>query len=551
MKTKLPIRNILVVQLAKMGDFLQTTPLLQRIKRKYPEADLSVLIDSRNAELAGEVPFLKHIIPLNLNSFHGRVHDPTRRLSQKYHELTDWLQKVRDRKFDIVYNINFSRISALLCQFFKGARIIGYRLHPETHELMKENWVSFVFHLMNDRKLIRFNFVDLLAAYESEKSAPGGSSWFHKSNGVDPNIPFLCEGKKTIGLQLGCGGDLRRWPVDSFATLASRLVQEKWARVILFGSPEEYDLGQRFLKYLRRLSGQEPPLDIICNLIGKTNISQLTAALKKCDLLVTGDTGTMHLAAAVGTKILALFMGTALCHETGPYGEGHFVIQALLPCSPCNEGKNSCIRPACRQAISPNLVYEILIRILDPTRSPDNPVDGIGPSIVDDRIQIYKTTMDDWGVKFLPLLRNELNTREIMALAYREVGRNLISPSYPIAPQKINKELSIYYNRLNGSIRHELEHITKNLNLMYAYLGIVDKNLTPRERKAYTDWEATLKKYCSIADVLQPLYRFFLEIKSKEAVEMLQPDKIIGQPNKDMQDMVKKILTILSGISHQ
>jgi len=136
-------------------------------------------------------------------------------------------------------------------------------------------------------------------------------------------------------------------------------------------------------------------------------------------------------------------------------------------------------------------------------------------------------------------------------LVYREVGRNLISPSYPIEPQKINKELLIYYKGLNGSGCHELERITKNLGLFHSYLGGVDKNLTPQERKAYPDWEATLKKYCSIADVLQPLYRYFLEIKSKEAGEMLQPDKIIGQPNKGMQDMVKKILTILSGIGPQ
>ena len=57
--------------------------------------------------------------------------------------------------------------------------------------------------------------------------------------------------------------------------------------------------------------------------------------------MIGGDTGTLHLAAALGTRVVGLYMGTASCHETGPYGDGHYVLQAYAPCSPCNEGMSS------------------------------------------------------------------------------------------------------------------------------------------------------------------------------------------------------------------
>ena len=351
------MHRILVIQLTKMGDLLQTTPLLQRIRKHYPHAQITVLIDSRQAELSSNIPFIDRIIPMDLASVYDQISKNHLPLFKKYEGLRWLLDPLQKEHFDRIYNLNFSKITALLCQFFPASEVVGYRLSPGFNQILKEEWVSFIFHLMRNRNLIRLNLVDLLAAYEDGNSLPIRHLFYgkesQKSFAEELSVPDAGTQMK-IGLQLGCGGYLRRWPVPSFASLAHRRVTRHGNQVILFGGKDEEYLGEQFQDEWFRLAGQKPPAGTVIDLIGKTSFPQLAAALKKCDLLISGDTGTMHLATTVGTRVLALFLGTALCHETGPYGEGHYVIHAHMPCSPCSEG--ACQRPLCQQLISPEMV---------------------------------------------------------------------------------------------------------------------------------------------------------------------------------------------------
>ena len=73
----------------------------------------------------------------------------------------------------------------------------------------------------------------------------------------------------------------------------------------------------------------------IIDAIGKTSLKELGALLQRCRYLVTGDTGTMHMAAAAGTRVIALFYGPAYPFETGPYGDGHLVVWPDIDCAPC------------------------------------------------------------------------------------------------------------------------------------------------------------------------------------------------------------------------
>jgi len=91
----------------------------------------------------------------------------------------------------------------------------------------------------------------------------------------------------------------------------------------------------------------------VIDLVGKTDFKTLGGVLKKCRKLITGDTGTMHMAAAVGTPVIALFYGTAFPWETGPYGTGHLVLYADEKCAPCFYPENCISGHSCRKAITP------------------------------------------------------------------------------------------------------------------------------------------------------------------------------------------------------
>ena len=133
------VKNILVIQLTKMGDILQTTPLLQRIRKHYPEARITVLIDSKQVELASNIPFIDRIISLDLASIYDQISKNHLPLFKKYDGLRRLLAPLQKEHFDRIYNLNFSKITALLCQFFPTSEVVGYRLSPASIRFSKRD----------------------------------------------------------------------------------------------------------------------------------------------------------------------------------------------------------------------------------------------------------------------------------------------------------------------------------------------------------------------------------------------------------------------------
>jgi hypothetical protein len=120
------------------------------------------------------------------------------------------------------------------------------------------------------------------------------------------------------------------------------------AQIILFGSESERKLADQFTK--------SSPFTFI-DLIGKTTLTDLPSFLKYANVLVSNDTGPMHIAAAVGTKVVGIFMSTAHFRITGPYGAGHIAVQSNYPCAPCLDS-SACSQPLCGRMISPEEVLQ-------------------------------------------------------------------------------------------------------------------------------------------------------------------------------------------------
>ena len=539
------VNSILVIQLTKMGDLLQTTPLLQRIRKRYPHAQITVLIDSKQAELSSNIPFIDRIISLDLASISEQIDQDDLPLFAKYHNLQTVLDPIKREKFDLIYNINFSRITALLCQFFPTTKVIGYRLSPRFDRILKEEWVSFIFHLMHNRNLIRLNLVDLLASYENGNSSPSRRLFYGKESQDSFAEEFsLPDGRKQrkVGLQLGCGGYLRRWPVPFFASLAHRLATRHGTQIILFGGKGEEYLGKQFQDEWIRLAGQGTAPAAGIDLIGKTSLPQLAEALKECDLLVSGDTGTMHLATAVGTRVLALFLGTALCHETGPYGEGHFVIQAYMPCSPCSEG--ACQKPLCQEMIRPEMVGHLVSSIFEKKEefSPGEFLgDGEKKFTPRQYVQVYRSEIDQWGVKFLPLLPQYLGIDDLMAGVYREVARKLMVPAYGIHPQSLIHEFSYLYRGITAAGRGKMDEILRSLELA--------RSLCEGGTVYSSGLREEIREILDSVEFLAPLYGFFQDLGNGMGIDSAE-NFSIKNPCEAMLVPIKICIDLLTRVYH-
>ena len=136
---------------------------------------------------------------------------------------------------------------------------------------------------------------------------------------ADPPVIGICAGAEY--------GPAKRWPLERYAE-AIQLVsgQHPEIRWQLFGAPGEKAMGEQLSDLIQGVTHD--------NLVGKTTLTELVAALRRCKLLVTNDTGTMHLAAALGVPTVSIF-GSTEPILTGPLGDHHTIIRHHLPCSPC------------------------------------------------------------------------------------------------------------------------------------------------------------------------------------------------------------------------
>ncbi|MCE9519025.1 MAG: lipopolysaccharide heptosyltransferase II, partial [Verrucomicrobia bacterium] len=131
-----------------------------------------------------------------------------------------------------------------------------------------------------------------------------------------------------IGICAGAEyGPAKRWPLERFAEVATRLsAQMPEIEWVLVGAPGEKEMGVKLSALLARARH--------VNLVGKTSLTELIAGLQRCRLLLTNDTGTMHLAAALGVPTVSIF-GSTEPILTGPLGGNHRVVRHHVPCSPC------------------------------------------------------------------------------------------------------------------------------------------------------------------------------------------------------------------------
>jgi lipopolysaccharide heptosyltransferase II len=147
-------------------------------------------------------------------------------------------------------------------------------------------------------------------------------------------------------------GQAKRWPTASWAALADRLTRELSARVVLTGARGDAPLTAA----IRRRAGQP-----LTDLTGQTSLAELVALLARCDLVVSGDTGPLHIAGAVGTPVVGLY-GPTDPHISGPLGPDAIVLRRAIWCAPCYDARETAecrfSNPVCMKGLAPDVVFD-------------------------------------------------------------------------------------------------------------------------------------------------------------------------------------------------
>jgi len=297
------VKNILAVRNDRFGEFLLNIPALRALKESYLDSKLTLVVNPCLRELAECVESVDEII-----SWENRKH--------KFSEILKFSKQLKTKKFDLCVIFNPSKEFNIISFLAGIPQRLGYnrkfgilltRKIEDKKYLGEKHEVEYNLELAelagartNDRSLaLRIN-EDLLKGF--------------------PELA-LEDDVNLIAVHPWTSDPIKQWPVDNFYSLARGLAGLANIKVVIIGGKDELSKGEHFFN--KREDG-------FITVVGKTSLKQLAAILKRCKLLISGDSGPVHLAASVGTPAAVLFradMPAKGSKRWGPWGEGHTVIE--------------------------------------------------------------------------------------------------------------------------------------------------------------------------------------------------------------------------------
>jgi heptosyltransferase-1 len=333
--------NILIVKLSAVGDVVHTLPALSGLRKLYPDAHITWVIEEASADLITGHPYLDCVIVSHRKKWLADIR--CGKIRKIFLEIKDFIHALRSRPYDLVIDFHGLFKSAIIVLLSSGKRKVGYDSMQELsglflNEKIPENmnkhavdrYLDFLRYLgMNETK------PDFLISTTDENR--NRVEQLLQASAVDPRKPLVAVSPVALW-------ETKLWEDAKFARLCDRIHEELNVNVILTGAVYE-DLAR--IQSLMKTSA--------INLGGKTTLRDLAYLYKKASLLITTDSGPMHMAAAVGTPVVALF-GPTDSARTGPYGKGHTVICTSLSCRPCF--LRSCKSKQCMREIRVVEVFE-------------------------------------------------------------------------------------------------------------------------------------------------------------------------------------------------
>jgi len=328
------VKNIMVVSSTAIGDTLLATPAILAVRERYPDAKIIAHFNIKNMELFENNPHIDGIIP-----YYGG-----------YKKFFKSIMEFRKHKFDLVLIFHGNEPQATPMAYLSGARVIVKLPNTSKNRFLLSNkeqvlrWEDFT-HGVEARlkvaEMVGCKISDKRMVLPLTKDGESVVNEFLENNGIIGTDPI-------IGFQAGASTLSRMWFPDRFAELGRRLVNSySDIKIVITGSPQEYE-------HCRKIANAVGKGAIVS--AGKIPLKYIPALIKRFKALVTGDTGVMHIAVAVGTPVAALF-AVADANKSGPYYdmEKHVIIQKERICNPCIGKK--CKHQKCMENISVDEAY--------------------------------------------------------------------------------------------------------------------------------------------------------------------------------------------------
>lgn len=335
--------NILIVKLSAIGDVIHTLPSLAALRRCYPQAHISWVVEEAASDLLADQPMLDRVLVSRRKRWLRDLREGRNRAAA-LREIRGFLRTLRDRPYDLVIDFHGLFKSAVLVFLSGGKHRLGYDSLQEGSGLVLNDKIP---EDMGKHAVDRY--LDLprhLGCETSRPEFPIALQDMHFTRVTELLAAFEVDTSGGfVAVSPVAYWETKLWDEAKFAAVCDRIVTELGLAVVFTGESPEGPIER-----IRSLM-QAPSASVA----GNTSLRELAALYRKASVLLTTDSGPMHLAAAVGTPVVALF-GPTSPERTGPYGEGHTVIRRSMDCSPCF--RKACESLGCMKMIGIDEVFE-------------------------------------------------------------------------------------------------------------------------------------------------------------------------------------------------
>jgi O-antigen biosynthesis protein len=359
------VRRILVQKLDHIGDFLTALPAIQRLRQRFPKAEIHLLAPAASAVLARLEPAIVNVIAFDF--FHAVSQQGRREIDDE-----DWSAleaRLKPYRFDIAVDLR------KLGDTREALRYSGARLKAGFNHRGAFPWLDVAVEWEGDLAYIEKHahvaedYVLLAEAVslacEADRRViappPAGAG---AALGALPALADLRPGlldRPLVVVQSGSGNVLRQWPPEHFALLIDLIAGAFDVHFALIGAPGEAALAESVLEGVRAR-------ERVWSLVGRTRLEDTPSLLAAARLFVGNNSGPHHLAAALGTPTVGVHSGVVSAREWGPLGPMAVAVQREMTCGPCYLDKPTrCARGlACLQGLRPGDVFRVCEQMLGP-----------------------------------------------------------------------------------------------------------------------------------------------------------------------------------------
>jgi lipopolysaccharide heptosyltransferase II len=332
---KSKIQRILVIKLRAIGDVLLSTVVLPHLRVAFPEAKIDFLCELPAADVVQGNPYLDRVIVFDPKSQNG----------------LSVILRVRKERYDLVIDL-FGNPRSAIITFLSGAvHRVGYRFR----------WRRYCYTVVVEPRsgTVHNTEFNLDALRAIGLSVSGITPFFPVTGEADEFAERFAQVNNlsnsfSVALNAGGGWYTKRWKPEYYATLGNRIREDYGAKVILIWGPGESEIVREINLKMDQRAIITPP----------TTLTQLGAILRRCGLLVTNDSGPMHIAAAVGIPVLAIFGPTNPLLQ-GPVSSHSVVVRNEdLDCLACNLTECPIGNP-CMEKLSVDYVYRVIKKFID------------------------------------------------------------------------------------------------------------------------------------------------------------------------------------------